>query len=136
MIDATLASQPFSQPELTLNDRDGTPTQSDARSGSTAKYEFGNGPGLPWSLRSSKRSPRYGFQPYADVWDGDLFGGSDKRHGGGAGAGNISEDKLSIIESLHSDRAAVEAQIRAAFAGMTLDKGMSLRQAQVADPRL
>ena len=68
----------------------------------------------------------------------DLLGGSDNRRGGAAGAGNISEDKLSIIESLHPDRdrAAVEAQIRAAFAGVTLGKGMSLRQAQVADPRL
>ena len=33
----------------------------------------------------------------------------------------------------HPDRGAVEAQIRAAFAGVTLGKGMSLRQAQVAD---
>jgi hypothetical protein len=41
------------------------------------------------------------------------------------------------MESLHPDRdrAAVEAQIRAAFAGVTPSKGMSLRQAQVADPR-
>ncbi len=37
------------------------------------------------------------------------------------------------MEALQSDRAAVEARIRAAFAGVTLGKGMSLRQAQVAD---
>jgi hypothetical protein len=37
------------------------------------------------------------------------------------------------MEALHSDRAVVEARIRAAFAGVTLGKGMSLRQAQVAD---
>jgi len=74
-------------------------------------------PGFPWSLRSSTRPPRYGFQHYADIGDEDLLGGSDKRRGGAAGAGNISEDKLSIIESLLPDRAGVEAQIRAAFAG-------------------
>jgi hypothetical protein len=37
------------------------------------------------------------------------------------------------MEALNPDRAAVEAQIRAAFAGVTVGKGMSLRQAQVAD---
>ena len=37
------------------------------------------------------------------------------------------------MEVLQSDRAAVAARIRAAFAGVTLGKGMSLRQAQVAD---
>jgi len=37
------------------------------------------------------------------------------------------------MEALHPDRAAVEARIRAAFAGVTLGKGMSLRPAQGAD---
>ena len=48
-------------------------------------------------------------------------------------AENTSDDELNIMEALHPDRAAVEAQIRTAFAGVTLGKGMSLRQAQVAD---
>ena len=37
------------------------------------------------------------------------------------------------MEAFHPDRAVVEARIRAAFAGVILGKGMSLRQAQVAD---
>jgi len=37
------------------------------------------------------------------------------------------------MEPLHPDRAAVEAQIRAAFAGVRLGKGVSLRQAQAID---
>jgi hypothetical protein len=37
------------------------------------------------------------------------------------------------MEAFHPDRTAIEAQIRAAFAGVTLGKGTSLRQAQVAD---
>jgi hypothetical protein len=37
------------------------------------------------------------------------------------------------METLHPDRAAIEAQIRAAFAGLKLGKGISLKQAQVID---
>ena len=37
------------------------------------------------------------------------------------------------MEAIDNDRAAVEAQIRAAFAGVTLGKGISLRQAQAID---
>ena len=37
------------------------------------------------------------------------------------------------METPHLGRAAVEAQIRSAFAGVKLGKGISLRQAQVAD---
>ena len=36
-------------------------------------------------------------------------------------------------ETPHPDRAAVEAQIRGAFAGVKLGKGISLKQAQVMD---
>ena len=89
------------------------------RSGSTPEHEFSNGPGFSWSLRRSRWTPCYGFQPYADIGAGDLLGGSVERHcGDGSDAGNIPEYKLSIMEALNPDRAAVEAQIRAAFAGM------------------
>jgi hypothetical protein len=37
------------------------------------------------------------------------------------------------MEAPHAERAAVEAQIRDAFAGVTLGKGVSLRQAQAID---
>jgi len=37
------------------------------------------------------------------------------------------------MDTLQADRAAIEAQIRAAFAGVKLGKGISLRQAQAID---
>jgi len=37
------------------------------------------------------------------------------------------------MDTLQPDRAAIEAQIRAAFAGVKLGKGISLRQAQAID---
>jgi hypothetical protein len=40
---------------------------------------------------------------------------------------------VGAMETLDADRAAVEAQIRAAFAGVRLGKGVSLRQARAID---